>query len=71
MNDKGLILLVVLGGMTSVSFITSYIIEPYIKGKRDKSVKLNKIKVTLTVAYSLFFLIFTVLLFLGVFVYRE
>jgi len=42
MNDKGLILLVVLGGMTSVSFITSYIIEPYIKRKKDKSVKLNK-----------------------------
>ena len=42
MNDKGLILLVVLGDMTSVSFITSYIIEPYIKRKKDKSVKLNK-----------------------------
>lgn len=71
MNDRGLILLVVLGIMTSVSFITSYVVGPYIKRKKDKSIKFNKIKIALTTVYSLFFLIFAILFFSGVFVYNE
>ena len=71
MSDGGVIILIIAGLISSLQFITRYIIEPLVKNKSVEKTKTSKIKILLTVLYCLFFIILLVLDLQGFFEYKE
>ena len=71
MSDGGVIILIIVGLISSLQFIARFIIEPLVKNKSGENIKLSKIKILLTVLYCLFFLILLFLDLHGFFEYKE
>ena len=71
MDDGGVIILIIVGLISSLQFIARFIIESLIKKKSGETIKLSKIKILLTVLYCLFFLILLFLDLQGFIVYKE
>ena len=65
MRDGGAIILFVFGLVSSLQFISRYIIDPYIKRKNGEKIDYSKIKIFFTLLYFFFFLILTILDLLG------
>ena len=67
MNDGGVIILIIAGLITSLIFISLYIIEPYLKNKKGTEAKYNKIKIFFSLIYFTFFIVLLILDFFGFF----
>lgn len=64
-DDGGAIILCILGLVTSLPFITLYIIEPLMKNKNRKKIKYHKIKFFFTVLYFMYFFVLLIFDLLG------
>ena len=67
MKDGGAIILIIVGLLTSVQFITVNIIVPYLNNKKGEKNKYSKIKVFLSICYAVFFFVLLILDLLGFF----
>lgn len=65
MHDGGVIILIIVGLITSLQFVVRFIIDPFVKNKNGEKnkYKYSKIKILLSAFYCIFFF---VLLFLDV-----
>ena len=51
MHDGGVIILIIVGLITSLQFVVRFIIDPFVKNKNGEKNKYSKIKILLSVFY--------------------
>lgn len=70
MHDEGVIILIIVGLITSLQFVVRFIIDPFVKNKNGGKNKYSKIKILLSVFYCIFFLVLLFLDIQGFFEYK-
>ena len=70
LHDGGVIILIIVGLITSLQFVVRFIIEPFVKSKDGERNKYSKIKILLSVFYCIFFLVLLFLDLKGFFEYK-
>lgn len=70
MHDGGVIILIIVGLITSLQFVVRFIIEPFVKSKDGEKNEYSKIKILLSVFYCIFFLVLLFLDLKGFFEYK-
>ena len=70
MHDGGVIIVIIVGLITSLQFVVRFIIEPFVKSKDGERNKYSKIKILLSVFDCIFFLVLLFLDLQGFFEYK-
>ena len=70
MHDGGVIILIIVGLITSLQFVVRFIIEPFVKSKDGERNKYSKIKILLSAFYCIFFFVLLFLDLQGFFEYK-